>query len=146
MEQSRQTLAGDSQMTNQPYRIFWNGPYACRRSLCSCRLFSSQFYSLNLNCALFGYGWLYRIVLATSRPQISPRSCPTTPWDRNGDIPALLEELGLSNKAVYLPSSMRIGNAQALIPLSGDIDIGRIKDKIPRRLIVRWGIIRPIWQ
>jgi len=34
---------------------------------------------------------------------------------------------------------MRIGNAQALIPLSGDIDIGRIKDKIPRRLIVRWG-------
>jgi hypothetical protein len=34
---------------------------------------------------------------------------------------------------------MRIGNAQALIPLNGDIDVLRIKDKIPRRLIVRWG-------
>ena len=34
---------------------------------------------------------------------------------------------------------MRIGNAQALIPLSGDIDVHRIKGKIPRRFIVRWG-------
>jgi len=45
------------------------------------------------------------------------------------NIAALLEELGLSNKAVYLPSSMRIGNAQALIPLSGDIGYRRIKEQ-----------------
>ena len=34
---------------------------------------------------------------------------------------------------------MRTGNAQALIPLSGDIDVQQIKGKIPRRLIVRYG-------
>jgi hypothetical protein len=34
---------------------------------------------------------------------------------------------------------MRDGNAQALIPLDGEIDIRRIKGKIPRRMIVRYG-------
>jgi hypothetical protein len=55
------------------------------------------------------------------------------------NIAALLEELGLNHKAIYLPSTMREGNAQALIPLSGDADAQRIKGKIPRRLIVRYG-------
>jgi hypothetical protein len=52
---------------------------------------------------------------------------------------ALLEELGLRSKAVYLPSTMRDGHPQALIPL-GDKDIHDVKGKIPGRLIVRYGV------
>ena len=52
---------------------------------------------------------------------------------------ALLEELGLRNKAVYLPSSMRDGHPQALVPLTGDIDVQRIKKKLPGRLLVQYG-------
>ena len=55
------------------------------------------------------------------------------------NIASLLEELGLSSKAIYIPSSMRTGNAQALIPLKGNINVNRIKGKIPHRLIVRYG-------
>ena len=79
------------------------------------------------------------IALASARPQISPEASQMILETGMENIAALLEELGLSNKAIYLPSSMRTGNAQALIPLSGDIDIQRIKGKIPGRLIVRYG-------
>ena len=79
------------------------------------------------------------LALASTRPQISPEAARIILETGMENIAALLEELGLTNKAIYLPSAMRIGNAQALIPLSGDIDVHRIKGKIPRRLIVRWG-------
>jgi hypothetical protein len=55
------------------------------------------------------------------------------------NIASLLEELGINSKAIYLPSAMRTGNAQSLIPLNEDIDIQRIKGKIPGSLIVRYG-------
>ena len=79
------------------------------------------------------------IALASARPQISPEASQLILETGMENIAALLEELGLSNKAIYLPSSMRTGNAQALIPLSGEMDILRIKGKIPGRLIVRYG-------
>jgi len=79
------------------------------------------------------------IALASSRPQISPEASQLILETGMENIAALLEELGLNHKAIYLPSSMRDGNAQALIPLSGEIDVRRIKGKIPRRLIVRYG-------
>ena len=79
------------------------------------------------------------IALASARPQISPEASQLILETGMENIAALLEELGLSNKAIYLPSSMRTGNAQALILLSGDMDIQRIRGKIPGRLIVRYG-------
>ncbi|MFC1928309.1 hypothetical protein ACFLXK_01735 [Chloroflexota bacterium] len=53
---------------------------------------------------------------------------------------ALLEELGIRSKAIYLPSAMRDGYPQALIPLVDDREINMVKDKIPGRLIVRYGV------
>ena len=53
---------------------------------------------------------------------------------------ALLEELGLTSKAIYLPSTMRDGHPQALIPLVEDRDVQRVKGQIPGRLIVRYGV------
>lgn len=51
----------------------------------------------------------------------------------------MLEELGLRSKAVYLPSTMRDGYPQALIPLVQDKEIQLVKSKIPGRLIVKYG-------
>jgi len=52
--------------------------------------------------------------LASSRPQISPEASRLILGNRDGNIAALLEELGLNHKAIYLRSTMREGMPQAL--------------------------------
>jgi hypothetical protein len=78
------------------------------------------------------------VALANTRPYISPEACQLLLKTGMENTAALLEELGLRNKAVYLPSTMRDGHQQALIPLA-DSDIETVKRKIPGRLIVRYG-------
>lgn len=80
------------------------------------------------------------IALANTRPYISPEACQLILKTGMENTAALLEELGLRGKAVYLPSTMRDGRPQALIPLVENRDIQRIKGKIPGRLIVRYGV------
>ena len=80
------------------------------------------------------------IALANARPYISPEACEVILKTGMENTAALLEELGIRNKAVYLPSTMRDGHPQALIPLGEDRDIQRVKGKIPGRLIVRYGV------
>ncbi len=80
------------------------------------------------------------IALANARPYISPEACEVILKTGIENTAALLKELGIRNKAVYLPSSMRDGHPQALIPLVEDRDIQRVKGKIPGRLIVRYGV------
>ena len=77
--------------------------------------------------------------LANTRPYISPEACEVMLKTGMENTAALLEELGLKNKAIYLPSSMRDGHPQALIPLSDKGIIQQVKKKIPGRLIVRYG-------
>ena len=79
------------------------------------------------------------IALANTRPGISPEACEMILKTGMENTAALLEELGLRNKAIYLPSTMRDGHPQALIPLVTNGDIQRLKKKIPGRLIVRYG-------
>jgi hypothetical protein len=79
------------------------------------------------------------IALANTRPYISPEACQVILKTGMENTAALLEELGLRSKAVYLPSTMRDGHPQALIPLE-DRDIEQVRGKIPGRLIVRYGI------
>jgi hypothetical protein len=78
------------------------------------------------------------IALANTRPYISPEACQVLLKTGMENTAALLEELGLRNKAVYLPSTMRDGHQQALIPLSHS-DIEPVRRKIHGRLIVRYG-------
>ncbi len=80
------------------------------------------------------------IALANTRPYISPEACEVILKTGMENTAALLEELGLRNKAVYLPSAMRDGHPQALIPLVDTRDIQQIRKKIPGRLIVRYGV------
>jgi hypothetical protein len=80
------------------------------------------------------------VALANTRPYISPEACQLILKTGMENTAALLEELGLRNKAIYLPSMMRDGHPQALIPLTEGKDIQWIKEKIPGRLIVRYGV------
>ncbi len=80
------------------------------------------------------------IALANTRPYISPEACQLILKTGMENTAALLEELGLRNKAIYLPSTMRDGHPQALIPLVEGEDIQWAREKIPGRLIVRYGV------
>lgn len=80
------------------------------------------------------------IALANTRPYISPEACEIILKTGMENTTALLEELGLRNRAIYLPSTIRDGHPQAIIPLTEDEDIQKVKMKIPGRLIVRYGI------
>jgi hypothetical protein len=126
-------------MTNNPYRLLGIGltiAGAIFAPVAYLVINSIPLTAIALSSIMIGFT---SIALATAQPQISPEASRMILETGMENIAALLEELGLSNKAIYLPSSMRTGNAQALIPLSGEIDIHRIKGKIPRRLIVRYG-------
>ncbi len=79
------------------------------------------------------------IALANTRPYISPEACELLLKTGMENTAALLEELGLRGKAVYLPSTMRDGHAQALVPLVDSKEIKLVKGKVPGRLIVRYG-------
>jgi hypothetical protein len=79
------------------------------------------------------------VALANTRPYISPEACELILKTGMENSAALLEELGLKSKAVYLPSVMRDGHPQALVPLTEDREIKLAREKIPGRLIVRYG-------
>ena len=92
--------------------------------------------SVGMSTVILG---LTSMALANARPYISPEASQTLLRTGMENTSALLEELGLQNKAIYLPSHLRDGHPQALIPLTGNADLSHIKDKLPGRLIVRYG-------
>ena len=53
---------------------------------------------------------------------------------------ALIEELGLRSKAIYLPSRLTGGKPLALIPLASNPETPRIAKPISKRLIVQFGL------
>ncbi len=79
------------------------------------------------------------ISIARTRPYISREDSELLLKTGMEITTVLLEELGLRSKAVYLPSTMRDGHPQALIPLKQDGEIQLAKSKIPGRLIVSYG-------
>jgi len=79
------------------------------------------------------------IALANARPYISPEASQTLLKTGMENTAALLEELGLQNTAIYLPSHLRDGHPQALVPLSKDGGLRNMREKLPGRLIVRYG-------
>ncbi len=82
---------------------------------------------------------LVSITLANTRSAISPEASQMMLEAGMENIAVLLEELGLKGKAIYLPRSLRDGRAQALIPIMNDYSSIVIRNKIPGRLIVRYG-------
>jgi hypothetical protein len=52
---------------------------------------------------------------------------------------AIIEELGIASKAIYLPSTMAGGKPRALLPISPSAQLGTTIQRLPNRLIVRYG-------
>lgn len=97
---------------------------------------SIPFAAIGISTIIIGFTC---IGLANTRPSISPEACQLILKTGMENTGALLEELGLRNRAIYLPSAMRDGHPQALVPLVDGKTIEKIRGKIPGRLIVRYG-------
>jgi hypothetical protein len=78
--------------------------------------------------------------IGNGQPKISPEASAIFLHSGIENISALVEELGLKSKAIYLPSSMTSGKPQALIPLhSNSVSMQFGKIVFPKRLIVKHG-------
>lgn len=81
---------------------------------------------------------LVSAMLASSRPPITPEASQMMLLSGIQNLAALLEELGLRNRAIYMPAE-GAGRPRALIPLSDD-NINHIEAQtFPERLIARYG-------
>ncbi|MFC1951165.1 hypothetical protein ACFLXN_01995 [Chloroflexota bacterium] len=83
---------------------------------------------------------LVSLALSRSLPSISPEAGAIFLEAGMENIGALVEELGLRTKAIYLPSSRSgSGKPQALLPISPKVDIDGLNQTPAQRLIVRYG-------
>jgi hypothetical protein len=78
------------------------------------------------------------IALPNYRPYVSPEAWQILLQAEMENTAALLEGLGISSRALYLPSSMTDGRSQTIIPLK-DRDKNAVPDEIPGRLLTRYG-------
>ena len=78
------------------------------------------------------------IAIANSRPYLSPETAQMLLKTGVENTTALLEELGLQNKATYLPSTPK-SQSRALIPLIDKAGTNIVPENLPNRLIVRYG-------
>jgi hypothetical protein len=92
--------------------------------------------ALALSAVILG---LVSAMLGNARPDITPEASQMMLQTGVENIAALLEELGLTARAVYLPSPESGGRPRALIPLKEDDTLAGIRQAIPDRLIARYG-------
>ena len=78
------------------------------------------------------------IAIANSRPYLSPEATQMLLKTGMENTTALLEELGLQNKATYLPSTSK-SQSRALVPLIDKAGTNINAENLPQRLIVRYG-------
>ena len=99
-------------------------------------LHSTPLSALGLSLIILGAVCL---VLGGTRPQIPPEISTILLETSLENISAIVEELGLRTKAVYLPSSLTNGEPRALIPLHSNLSLPLVKGDFPRRLITKYG-------
>ncbi len=96
---------------------------------------SSALAAVALSAVMLGFTSL---ALSGARPYVSPETCRLLLNTGMENTAALLEELGLRNKAIYLPPSGTDRPAKAVIPL-GDGSLPDGLDYSSDRLIIRSG-------
>lgn len=92
--------------------------------------------ALALSAIILG---LVSAMLGNARPEITPEASQMMLQTGVENIAALLEELGLTARAVYLPSPESGGRPKALIPIKEDGALPGIGQVVPDRLIARYG-------
>ena len=79
------------------------------------------------------------LALGKTIPKLSPEVCSLLLETGIDNIAAIVEELGIRAKAIYLPSSLTSGRPQALIPLHSNPALPPPTKALPQRLIVKYG-------
>ena len=80
------------------------------------------------------------LALGRGQPKIPPEASAILLESGVENISAIVEELGLSSKAIYLPSSLTNDKPKALIPLRSNPHPPELgKTVLPKRLIVKHG-------
>ncbi len=82
---------------------------------------------------------LILLALGKTIPRLSPEAASLLLETGIDNIAAIIEELGIRTRAIYLPSSLTGGRPQALIPLHSNSSPPAISRPLPQRLIVRYG-------
>jgi hypothetical protein len=75
--------------------------------------------------------------ITRGQPKISPEISAILLQSGVENVSAMVEELGLTSKAVYLPSSITGDKPKALIPLDANFEFN--SKVLPKRLIVKYG-------
>lgn len=97
---------------------------------------STPLSALGLSLVILGTVCL---VLGRTRPGMSPEVSVLLLETGLENISAMLEELGLRSKGIYLPSSRTQGQPQALVPLDSSQSLAAVDKSLPKRLIVKYG-------
>lgn len=79
------------------------------------------------------------IALGRAVPRLPPEVCSLLLETGIDNIAALIEELGIKTRAIYLPSSPACKYPRAFIPLHANGSRPEITKALPRRLIARYG-------
>jgi hypothetical protein len=79
------------------------------------------------------------IALAGTRPNISPEASALLLETGVENTAAIVEELGLNASAIYIPSFATKEGGSAVIPINSRTNGVQISDKIPKRLITKYG-------
>ena len=79
------------------------------------------------------------LALGRSVPKLAPEVSALFLETGIDNIATIVEELGITAKAIYLPSSLTSGRPQALIPLHTNASLPRITKSLPQRFIVSYG-------
>ena len=98
---------------------------------------STPITALGLSTIILG---AVSLALGRGQPKISPQASEILLQSGIENISAIVEELGLKSKAIYLPSSMTSGKPQALIPIDSNLTPPKLGNIVlPKRLIVKHG-------
>jgi len=98
---------------------------------------STPITALGLSTIILG---AVSLAMGRSQPKISPEASELLLQSGIENISAIVEELGLKSKAIYLPSSMTSGKPQALIPIHSNPHLPKLGNIVlPKRLIVKHG-------
>jgi hypothetical protein len=79
------------------------------------------------------------LVLGKAVPKLPPEVCGLLLETGIDNIAALIDELGVKTKAIYLPSSLARDRPRAFIPLHSNGSRPEITKALPQRLIARYG-------
>ncbi|MEA2085430.1 MAG: hypothetical protein U9O84_00040 [Chloroflexota bacterium] len=79
------------------------------------------------------------LVLGRTIPRLPPEASALLLETGIDNIASIVEELGITSKGVYLPSSLTGGKPRALIPLHSNPSLPSVESTLPQRLIVRYG-------